>query len=292
MMLTRLEKGDEVDILAPASFIDDKAQFCFGIEILKSWGLKINKNNLINKKFSYFSANDNERLIELEKKQNSKLIIFAKGGWGSSRLLEYDPKWKTSWMLGFSDTSSLLISKYAKGHLGSIHGPMITTLSKEPSWSLRRLKNLLFDGFVDDIFGVPLIGGIAKGDIIVSNLTIFSYLIGTNHLPDLKDKIIVFEDINEDIYKLDRIFTYLRISNKFNEIVGLGFGNFFSNTEENSKKNLLLKNLIYERFKKYNIPIVIDLPIGHLGGNACIPIGFNATLNGDIGSLSVNLKIN
>tara|TARA_Y100000589_G_scaffold256687_1_gene245896 strand:- start:126 stop:1004 length:879 start_codon:yes stop_codon:yes gene_type:complete len=292
MMLTKLEKGDEVNILAPASFIEDEAQFNVGLEILKTWGLKINKNNLINRKFGYFSANDKQRLIELEKGQSSKLIIFAKGGWGSARLLEEDPKWKPSWMLGFSDTSSLLISKYANGHLGSIHGPMIKTLAKEPSWSLRRLKNLLFDGFVDDIAGSPLIGGIAKGDIIVSNLTIFSYLIGTNHLPDLKGKIIVFEDINEDIYKLDRIFTYLRMSNKLNEIVGLGFGNFFSNTEGNHEENLLLKNLIYERFKKYNIPIVIDLPVGHLSGNACIPIGFKSTLNGDIGSLSVDLKIN
>ena len=124
MMLTKLEKGDEVDILAPASFIEDEEQFNFGIEILKSWGLKINKNNLINRKFGYFSANDKQRLIELEKGQSSKLIIFAKGGWGSARLLENDPKWENSWMLGFSDTCSLLLSKYAKGYLGSIHGPI------------------------------------------------------------------------------------------------------------------------------------------------------------------------
>ena len=288
-MLNKLEKGDEIEVITPASYIEDAVQFNLGIEILENWGLRINKNSKINKKYGYFSANDCQRLIELENGQNSKLIIFAKGGWGSARILENDPKWKTSWMLGFSDTCSLLLSKYAKGFLGSIHGPMITTLPEEPSWSLQRLKNLLFEGYVEDIFGKPLIGGIAKGDIIVSNLTIFSYLIGTNHLPDLKGKIIIFEDINEDIYKLDRIFTYLRMSNKFNDIVGLGFGNFFNSKTRNFEEENLLKDLIHERFKKYNIPIVTDLPIGHLNGNACVPIGFNSTLNGNTGTISVDL---
>ena len=288
-MLNRLEKGDEIEIVAPASFVEEGAQFQLGIEILENWGLRINKSTNINKKYGYFSANDCQRLIELENGQNSKLMIFAKGGWGSARILENDPKWKTSWMLGFSDTCSLLLSKYAKGYLGSIHGPMITTLSGEPSWSLQRLKNLLFEGYVEDIIGEPLIGGIAKGKVIVSNLTIFSYLIGTEHLPNLKGKIIIFEDINEDLYKLDRMFTYLRMSNKFDEIVGLGFGNFFKSEEKNFEEEKLLKNLIHERFKKYNIPIVIDLPLGHIKGNACLPIGFNATLNGNTGILAVDL---
>tara|TARA_B100000963_G_scaffold350163_1_gene360088 strand:- start:147 stop:1022 length:876 start_codon:yes stop_codon:yes gene_type:complete len=291
-MLSRLEKGDEIDIVAPASYIEDGTKFALGIQILKNWGLKINKNNLINRKYGYFSANDDQRLNELEHGQNSKLIIFAKGGWGSARLLEKNLKWKTSWMIGFSDTCSLLLSKYAHGYLGSIHGPMIKTLSEEPSWSLQRLKDLLFEGYIESINGSPLIGGIAKGDIIVSNLTIFSYLIGTKHLPNLKGKIIIFEDINEDIYKLDRIFTFLRMSNLFNEIEGLGFGNFFKSEVGNLEEKNLLKNLIHERFRKYNIPIVIDLPIGHSNGNACVPIGFNATLNGNNGTLSVDLKMN
>ena len=288
-MLNKLEKGDEIGIVAPASYIEDRAKFNLGIEILEKWGLRINKNFNLNRKYGYFAANDTQRLIELENGQNNKLIIFAKGGWGSARLLENDPKWNNSWMIGFSDTCSLLLSKYAKGYLGSIHGPMITTLSEEPSWSLQRLKNLLFEGYVEDVFGEPLIGGIANGEVIVSNLTIFSYLIGTNHLPDLKGKIIIFEDVNEDIYKLDRIFTYLRMSNKFDEIIGLGFGNFFKSEVKNFEEKNLLKNLIHERFKKYNIPIVIDLPIGHFNGNACVPIGFDSTLNGNTGTFSVDL---
>ena len=165
-MISRLKKGDLIDILAPGSFIDEEENFQKGIEILKNWGLEINKNTSLSKKFGYFAGDDSTRFEELEKAQNSKLIIFAKGGWGSARLLEKNPSWQHGLMLGFSDTCSLLLSKYSQGFIGSIHGPMVTGLFKEPEWRLERFRNLLFEGYVADIRGIPLRGGKAKGEII------------------------------------------------------------------------------------------------------------------------------
>ena len=286
-VLTKLKKGDEITILAPSSFVDKKEDFIKGIDILRTWGLKIISNNILSKKYGYFAGDDLSRFEELEKAQNSKLIIFAKGGWGAARLLEKNPTWGNGLMIGFSDTCSLLLSKYSKGYFGSIHGPMITTLFKEPEWSIKRLWNLLFEGYVDDIRGLPLKKGIAKGEIIVSNLTIASFLIGTDHFPELKGKIIIFEDINEDIYKIDRMLTYMRMTNKFNEIAGIGFGSF-SGDKYNSKWKNSLKELVIERFKEFSFPILFDLPIGHISGNACIPLGHKATLSGDDGFLSVH----
>ena len=124
---------------------------------------------------------------------------------GALQELEKEPNWGDAYMVGFSDTCSLLLSKYSRGKKGSIHGPMISSFSKEPNWSLERLRNLLFEGSIDDIQGIPLKKGIAKGEIIVANLTIATFLIGTDHFPDLRGKIIIFEDINEDIYKIDRM---------------------------------------------------------------------------------------
>ena len=165
---------------------------------------------------------------------------------------------------------------------------MITTLSNEPEWSLSRLRNLLFEGYVNDIKGLPIKKGIAKGEIIVSNLTIATFLIGTNHFPELKGKIIIFEDINEDIYKIDRMLTYLRMTNILNEIAGIGFGSF-ANDRCDTEWEGLLKKLIIERLQEFDIPVLFDLPIGHLSGNACIPLGCEAILNGNDGNLSVHI---
>ena len=259
-----------------------------GSEILNEWGLKIIHNNILSKKFGYFAGDDLSRFQELEIAQNSKLIFFAKGGWGSARLLEKNPNWGNSLMIGFSDTCSLLLSKYAQGSFGSIHGPMITTLCKEPAWSLNRLRNLLFQGYVDDIEGVPLNKGIATGEIVVSNLTIASFLIGTDHFPELKGKVIIFEDINEDLYKIDRMLTYLRMTKKLDGISGIGFGSFTDDLGTPEWKELL-KKLLIERLREYDIPILFDLPIGHISGNACIPLGCNSTLNGNDGTLRVHV---
>lgn len=286
MLLGKLNKGDIVEIAAPSSFVENQEAFISGIKILEKWGLTINQNNILSRKFNSFAGNDQTRLDELKKIQTSKLIIFAKGGWGSARLLEKGLTWGKGWMMGFSDTSSLLLSKYSHGNLGSIHGPMITTLSNEPIWSVERLRTFLFEGYLDDIKGKPLKKGIAHGEIIVSNLTIFTYLVGTNHLPDLRGKILIFEDINEDIYKIDRMLTYLKLSKKLEGIVGLGFGNFF-NEKEKDNNDIFLENLIYDKFNEFKIPIVSNLPIGHLSGNACIPLGFDTSLNGNNGALSV-----
>ncbi len=287
-MFTKLKKGDEINILAPSSFIEKEEDFLKGLDILKTWGLEIIHNNTLSKKYGYFAGDDLSRFEELEKAQNSKIIFFAKGGWGAARLLEKNPNWGNGLMVGFSDTCSLLLSKYSQGYFGSIHGPMITTLFKEPDWSLRRLRNLLFEGYVDDIRGLPLKKGIAKGEIVVSNLTIASFLIGTDHFPELKGKIVIFEDINEDIYKIDRMLTYLRMTNKLNGIVGIGFGSF-SCEIYTSEWKCLLKELIIERLQEFDVPILFDLPIGHLSGNACIPLGCEAILNGNDGNLSVQI---
>ena len=84
--------------------------------------------------------------------------------------------------------------------------------------------------------------------VIVSNLTITTFLIGTKHFPDLKGKIIIFEDINEDLYKIDRMLTYLRMTKIFSNIAGIGFGSFSSDPFNLDWKDSL-KALILERLK-------------------------------------------
>jgi len=285
-MINKLKAGNNVNVIAPSSYIEDEKEFFNGIEIIKNWGLNVKFNNLTSRKSGYFAGDDKTRFAEIEKAQDSELIICAKGGWGASRILEKSPNWKDKWLLGFSDNCSLLLSKYSKGSFGSIHGPTISTLSKEPKWSINRLRSFLFEGYLGDIIGCPLKKGIARGEILISNLTIFCFLIGTNDMPNCEGKILIFEDINEDIYKIDRMFTYLRMSKVLKNIVGIGFGNFFD--PKRTDKIELLENLIFDRFAEFNIPIISNLPVGHLKGNACLPYGYTGTLNGNIGKLSIN----
>ena len=70
-----------------------------------------------------------------------------------------------------------------------------------------------------------------------------------------------------------------------------GFGSFSYDLDTSEWKDLL-KRLIIERLQEFDIPILFDLPIGHLSGNACIPLGCEATLNGNDGKLSIKVPCN
>ena len=81
---------------------------------------------------------------------------------------------------------------------------------------------------------------------------------------------------------------YLRMTKTLTDIAGIGFRSFSNECYDSEWENSL-KNCIIERLKEFNFPILFDLPIGHISGNACIPLGYEATLNGDDGILSIDI---
>ncbi len=287
-----LQAGDEVTIVAASSIINDKSCLEEGLNILHSWGLICQKHNVIGRQWGYLAGDDLTRFKELHSNNHGPLIAFARGGWGAARLLERHQPWVNGWLLGYSDITSILLSRLSSGFDGSIHGPLITSLAKEPRWSQERLKALLFGNPVSDIYGTPWKKGIAKGPVVVANLTVASHLIGSKHLPDLNGAILILEDVDEAPYRIDRMLTQWRLSGLLQGLAGLGFGKF-KNCENNQDpveelhQSFQLTEVLQERSLDLNIPIVADLPIGHFSGNAALPLGRQVILNGNTGSLKL-----
>ena len=285
-----LALGDKVFTAAISSYIDEKTFLMDGIKIFQDWGLDCKIPKTLKNQWGYLAGKDEDRYKELYPKQEQHLIAFVKGGWGAARLLEKEQLWTKGWVLGFSDLTSILLARLSAGFDGCIHGPLINTLSNEPSWSKERLRSILFGDPIPDIYGKKLKGGLANGPIVVANLTVASHLIGSSHFPSLKGAILILEDIGESPYRIDRMLTQWRLSGILKDLAGLGFGNFkdCEEPEERSpSKTFQLKEVLIERTKDLKIPIVTDLPIGHCIGNAALPLGKESILNGDNGCLSV-----
>jgi len=285
-MTDHLNKGDLFNIVAASSPIDNKEDLYAGIKVLQDWGLICNHFSALDRSWGYLAGSDEVRFNELHPRNHVPLMVFARGGWGSARLLEKRQPWQKGWMIGFSDLTSLLLSRLASGFHGGIHGPLITTLGKEPDWSKDRLKSILFGTSVPDIHGDPWGGGISSGHLIVGNLTILTHLIGTKHLPNFNKSILIIEDIGEAPYKIDRMLTHLRLSGILQQLSGLGFGSFTGCDNDLDKKmSFELHEIFRDRTQDLKIPIVSNLPIGHCLGNASLPLGSQAILNGDNGRL-------
>ena len=288
-----LQVGDSVTIAAPSSAVCDEASLHAGIAVLESWGLNVNTPTCLGRHWGYLAGRDSERSSDLSADAGSPLLACARGGWGAARLLEHGVPWKEGWFLGFSDVTALLCSRMASGFGGGIHGPLVTTLAGEPAWSQKRLHDLLFGHPVASLQGTSWAEGTGSGPLITVNLTVASHLLGSRHLPDLSGAILVIEDVGEAPYRLDRMLTHWRLIGALQNLAGLGFGRFSGcDDAENSDPahTFSLEQVLRERTQDLGCPVVADLPVGHgNGGNAALPLGVRAQLDGINATLTLQL---
>jgi len=286
-----LEPGDEVITVAASSALENTESLLRGIKVLESWGLILRPQRIESRRWGYLAGDDVSRRKDLEPKGVAPLFVCARGGWGAARLLESPIQWQPGWLLGFSDATALLWSRLTAGFDGCVHGPLVTTLGDEPTWSKERLKTLLFGGEVPDLTGEAWIGGKCKGPLLVANLTVATHLLGTSHVPNLKGSILILEDIGEAPYRIDRMLTQWRLAGALQELAGIGFGQFkgcIENEKIPQKETFQVHQVLIERTANLGIPVIGNLPIGHYSGNAALPLGREATLNGDLGLLSLS----
>lgn len=309
-----LRPGDRVRLVAASSALDDSASLEAGIAVLRSWGLEVEARSgeIVGRRWGSLAGRDPERHADLHHSPGGPdelspgLYACVRGGWGSARLLERAPASPPGWLLGFSDVTSLLWHRAALGMGGGIHGPLLTTLAAEPVWSRERLRRLLFGEPLEDLSGEGWCPGVATGPLLVANLTVATHLLGTPHLPDLNGAILVLEDVGEAPYRIDRMLTHWRLAGALQRLAGIGFGGFTDcdlpdppalqdtdavdrSSRDPSIRRFRLDDVLRERTSDLGIPVVVGLPVGHLQGNAALPLGVAARLDGDHGRLHLEL---
>ena len=120
----------------------------------------------------------------------------------------------------------------------------------------------------------------AEGIIWGGNLATLVSLCGIDFIPN-EDFIFFAEDLNEPVYKIDKMFTQLFNINEFKKYCkGIVLGDFLDCGNEK-----WLEEFFVELSKIHQIPIVGGFKITHNRKKITIPIGKNSILSG------ANLKI-
>ena len=285
-----LREGDQVITVAASSALINEQKLLAGLQVLESWGLACRPQQIGKRQWGYLAGDDRSRWNDLHPEKPAPLLACARGGWGAARLLEQGIDWHKGWLLGFSDITALLWARLAADFDGGIHGPLLTTLADEPAWSQARLRDLLFGEQIPDLKGEAWVSGIAIGPVVVANLTVASHLLGSKHVPDLNGAILILEDVGEAPYRIDRMLTQWRLAGILQQLAGLGFGSFEGCIPPEHGKDehtFQLQEVLQDRSADLGIPIVADLPIGHHSGNAALPMGRMACLDGHLGRLSL-----
>lgn len=287
-----LQPGDLLKVVSPSGRLLEHDALMAGVEIWRDQGYRVEFTSGWDKQYGYLAGDDQTRrnsLAEAWFDPECKGILCARGGYGGMRLLE-DWDWKIDqvkpkWIIGFSDITSLLWSLATAG-VSSLHAPVLTTLAQEPDWSLQRLFATVRGKPIEPLQGKSWVKGKAEGILLPANLTVATHLLNTKLQPDFDNVILAIEDVTEAPYSIDRLLTHWWLCGAFEKVKGIALGRFSRCDELGSKDSFSVMEVLGDRLKDLNIPIVAELPFGHDGENATLPVGQTVTLDADQGILS------
>lgn len=289
-----LKVGDKVAIVATAKRLE--SDLSLGIETLEKWGLQVEVGKHVNNQFGYFAGTDMEKVEDLQSALDNpliKAIIFARGGYGTARILDKlnfsgflkNPKW----LVGFSDLTSILLHTAAI-EIPSIHGPVGITIGND-NLSDTSLKDMLF-GDLD--FQYPLIRsrftreGECTGKIVGGNLSLIYESIGATNEIETEGNILFLEEVGEAKYSIDRMLNKLDRCGKLEGLSGVIIGSFSKISDGQSYFKETTEEILSQYFEDLNIPIAMGLEAGHEQHNYSLSIGRDCEIKVASDSLKIH----
>ena len=287
-----LRAGDRLRVIAPSGALRELDAFQAGVALWRSQGYEVDLSPGYDARYGYLAGKDAQRrqaLAAAWQDPDCRGILCARGGYGSARLLEawqWPVVTQPKWLIGFSDITGLLWSLAAQGQAG-LHAAVLTSLAAEPAWSQQRLFDCVAGRPLGPLQGQGWGGGVAEGLLLPANLTVATHLLGTKAQPDLAGVILALEDVTEAPYRLDRMLTQWRMCGAFTGLRGLALGRFSRCDPPAESPSWTAAAVLRDRLQDLGLPIVAELPFGHDGANAALPLGQRARLDGAAGTLTL-----
>lgn len=300
MMPSRLKAGDKVIIISSARKVLAE-EVNAAVEVLKSWGLLVEFGDNLFAEFNQFAGSDLQRTNDLQKAiddENVKAILFARGGYGTVRIVDainfYTLTKNPKWFIGFSDITVLHAHLEKNFGIATLHSPMAFNFQKTPEEVLEKIKSLLFEGSQQyKVAAHPMNRkGESEGLLIGGNLSIIYSLLGSVSDSDTDGKILFLEDLDEYLYHIDRMLQSLKRAGKLAKLAGLIIGGM-----NDMKDNLVPfgkspEEIILDAVKEFDYPVCFGFTSGHLPINFPLLLGdkihFSVLEEVSINSVSAN----
>ena len=283
-----LKPGSTVGITCPSSFIPTE-KIDVATQILKQWGFKVKYGKTVGTNFHYFSGTDEDRLADLQSMLDDReldAILMGRGGYGMIRIIDgldfskfqQHPKW----ICGFSDITILL--NHIERHYGiqSLHSPMCGAfrpeIVNEPH--IKTFYAAITGESVkyNTIHSIHNRSGIAEGILTGGNLSLLAHNVGSQSDVDTAGKILFIEDIEEYLYKMDRMLYTLKRAGKFDNLKALILGYMTNMLDTDRPFGQTIEEIIRDKVAEYNFPVCFNFPAGHEEINYTLTFGANHKL--------------
>ncbi|TNF31671.1 MAG: LD-carboxypeptidase [Deltaproteobacteria bacterium] len=288
--LPKLQKGDIIDIIAPAGKpLGDTLKNA--VRWVEEQGFVPRYHKDIVKGELFFAANEELQWRELKRAllaKDSKAVWCLRGGWGSMRFVPRLMKLKNpgvqKFFCGFSDITTLHLFLNQEWKWKTIHGSNLSAFGNKPSKSHQKEYLDLATGQTSELLykGLRPVGNthkkIIKGKLVGGNLCMLTSGLGTSLQPNLSGKILFLEEVGERGYRVDRMLEQMLQSGVLNKKVkAIVLGDFTEANEPNGKD--LTMKAIQRLIARLDVPVFKGLKSGH--GKINHPLVLNANVELD-----------
>ncbi len=307
-----LQRGDTVALICPASRPFDPGKITQSVQMLEQQGFKVRVGEHVVKRNGNFAGSDAQRLDDFHRAwadPDVKAIIAERGGNGAARLLpdiDYDLiRANPKILIGYSDITALHLAIHRKTGLVTLHGP-VAVLSQTTRYTFDRFIHALTAatpwGDIPDPpvtqfppiyppYRAVVAPGKASGMLTGGNMTLIRQLMGSPYDIETEGRILFLEDIGEEPFELDMIFTQLAHAGKLQQAAGIIIGVCAESDPKGTfLTNFSLEEVIDQHLGKLGIPVVYGMRLGHTPDQCVLPIGVHAMLDATTNNVRLSIE--
>lgn len=275
-----LSSGSKVALVAPARKVTE-SDIAYAVEYIKEQGFVPVYDEQLFLSHNQFAGSDEERAAVMQRYLDAPdidAIICVRGGYGTVRIIDrlnFDKfMQKPKWVVGYSDVTVLHAKLQSLG-VESLHATMPINFQDNTPQSL--------DSLFDALTGKSIIYEIettaesqqlkAKSQLVGGNISVLYSLLGSDIFPDTREKILFLEDLDEYLYHIDRMMMAFERAGKFDAIKGLIVGGLTKMHDNTINFGQPAEEIIFDRVKDKNIPVIFNFPAGHIDDNRALILG-------------------
>jgi len=278
-----LKSGDKIGLVSPAKSIQPE-QVKAAVKVLQRWGLEPVFGRHLFASHHQFAGKDKERTADIQEFLDDvsiKAILASRGGYGSNRIIdqldfstfEKNPKW----IIGYSDITVFHSHIHQQFKIETLHATMPLNFPADFSenQSIKTLKNALFGELkvyqIDDC--KILRKGMATAPLVGGNLSIINSLLSTPSSLNTNGKILLLEDVGENLFRIDRLVQQLKRAGKFKSLKALIIGGFTDMEDNNIPFGQSAEEIIFDAVEDFTYPVISSFPVGHQEENFSMYLG-------------------
>ena len=290
-----LQPGARVALVAPSGPLRDEHDLERAVATTRVLGWEPIVGSHVLERDGYLAGSDEHRAADFNRfagDPSIDAIWCIRGGYGAMRLLDcldYDAWRRTpKTLIGYSDITALHSAIGPRAELVTFHGPTARGhLTEFSEASLRAALSLGTEPCGEAPRASVLEGGRARGRLVGGNLALVAALLGTPYGASFDDAILVLEDVNESVYRIDRMLTQMRLAGALDRLAGIVFGHFTDIPPEPTDEQRPLSDVLREVAHHCGVPCLANIPLGHIADQWTVPLGAFAQLDADARTLTV-----